>query len=253
MKEEKPKYGMYVRNLTIIFLIFGLAGLLPLVLGIYLKDILGVALIIVGITIIAIFLWPGIGLSFQNFIIGDNSEFANKISSLNIKVPKILDVGCGTGRTVISMAKELKNGGEITGIDIYNANAISGNALETVQRNARIEGVDDKTSFQYGSATDIPFENETFDIVTVASVLHEIHNLKEQEKAVQEIFRVLKPEGYLLLGEWNRTSWQLIAFIGIFCFVFKPYKYWDQILKKLDFKNVKYENKNVFGIFTAKR
>ena len=64
-----------------------------------------------------------------------------------------------------------------------------------------------KTTFQYGSATDIPFENERFDIVNVSSVLHEIHDTNGQDKAMLEIYRVLKPGGYLYLSEWNRTSW----------------------------------------------
>ena len=139
------------------------------------------------------------------------------------------------------------------GIDIYNKIAISGNALETVQNNARIEGVEDKTMFQYGSATDIPFDDEIFDVINVSSVLHEIHDVKSQEKTVKEISRVLKSGGYLYLGEWNRTSLQTILYMGFCCFVFKKHDYWNRLLKKNGFKDIKYENDRGYVIFEARK
>ena len=103
--------------------------------------------------------------------------------------------------------------------------AISGNDLDIVQNDAIVETVEEKTTFEYGSAVDIPFEKNSFDIISVSSVLHEIHDPKGQNNAMQELYRVLKPGGYLYLSEWNRTSWQLIAFSGLCCFVFKHKNY----------------------------
>jgi len=167
--------------------------------------------------------------------------------------PQILDVGCGTGRTAIRIAKSLNNGGHLYGIDIYSKLAIPGNALETVQNNAHIEKVEDKTTFQYGSATEISFEDARFDIVNASSVLHEVHDANGQEKAMQELYRVLKPDGYLYLSEWNRTSWQLIAFSGLCCFAFKHKGYWEKLLKENKFKDIRYENIAGFGIYTARK
>jgi ubiquinone/menaquinone biosynthesis C-methylase UbiE len=170
-----------------------------------------------------------------------------------IKNPEILDVGCGTGRTAIKIAKELKNGGHLYGIDIYSKLAIPGNALDTVQNNARIERVEEKTTFQYGTAIEIPFDDNKFDIVNVSSVLHEVHSPNGQDNAVQELYRVLKPGGYLYLGEWNRTSKELIAFCGLFCFVFKQKNYWKNLLEKNRFKEITYENIAGFGLFIARK
>jgi len=170
-----------------------------------------------------------------------------------IKDPQILDIGCGTGRTAIKIAKKLENAGHLFGIDIYEKKAISGNSLYNVQNNAKIEGVENKTTFHFGSATEIPFENNRFDIINVSSVLHEVHTIDNKIKAMKEIHRVLKPGGYLYLSEWNRTSWKTIAMSGIFCFVFKNKKYWYDLIEKNKLKILSYEKFGGFGLFIARK
>lgn len=165
--------------------------------------------------------------------------------------PKILDLGCGTGRTAIKIAKKLKNGGHLYGCDIYNTMAISGNALSTVQQNARIEKVSDKTTFQYGSVLEIPFKDAEFDIVNLSSVLHEIHDPEGKEKALTEIYRVLKPRGHFYMSEWNRAAWQCIAMFGLCCFVFKHKKYWTGLLKSHGFKEILDMNLDGFELFKS--
>jgi len=255
--EEKPKYGWYVKNLIIGFNIIGLIGLSAIIYGILIDGITQIILIISGLAVVLVFLWPGIGMIMMNLLLLRKMPKINLVARMKaldeIDNPQILDVGCGTGRTAIRIAKELKNGGHLYGVDIYSKLAISGNALDTVQNNARIEKIEDKTTFQYGSATDIPFEKNRFDIVNVSSVLHEVHDPNGQDKAMKELYRVLKPGGYLYLSEWNRTSWQLIAFSGLCCFVFKHKDYWEKLLKENKFKNIIYENIAGFGIFTARK
>lgn len=252
MEEEKPKYGWYVKNLIIGFLITGFIGISLTILGFIIEGWLRYTLIISGIAIMLLFLWPGFGMTIMNMIL-DKKEFSGiEMEPLGIiESPKILDVGCGTGRTAIKIAKSLKNGGSLYGIDIYSKMAIEGNSLDTVQRNAYLEGVDDKTVFQYGSAVDIPFDNEMFDIVNFSSVLHELHMENGPDRAINEAYRVLKPGGYLYVGEWNRNSWQIIVYSGIFCLVFKKYKYWLTLLKKHGFQIHEQKNMNGFYIFSA--
>lgn len=254
MKEEKPKYGWCVKNLIIGFNIIGLFGLTAVIIGFIFEQILQTILIISGIVIMLVFLWPGIGMTIMHlFFLGRISLIA-KMEALNkIENPEILDVGCGTGRTAIGIAKSLKNGGHLYGIDIYSKLAIPGNALGTVQQNAIIEKVEERTTFKYGSATEIPFEENRFDIVNVSSVLHEVHDSNDQCRAIQELYRVLKPGGYLYFGEWNRTSKQLIAFCGLCSLVFKQKDYWKKSLKENSFKNITYENITGFGLFTARK
>jgi SAM-dependent methyltransferase len=152
MSEERPKYGWYVKNLILAFNIIGLFGLIVFIIGLNLLGIFGVTLIIIGITLMILFLWPGIGLAIMNIILSkDDSEVQGMDILGKIQSPRVLDIGCGTGKTAIKIAKSLPKGGQLNGIDIYNVNAISGNSLATVNRNAELEGVSDKTTFQYGS------------------------------------------------------------------------------------------------------
>jgi SAM-dependent methyltransferase len=254
MSEEKPNYGWYVKNLILVFNIVGLFGLIVFIIGLILLGMLGVILSIIGIALMVLFLWPGIGLAVMNVILDKaDSEIRGMDILSKIQSPRILDIGCGTGRTAIKIAKSLPKGGNLNGIDIYNINAISGNSLETVNRNAELEGVSDKSTFQYGSATEIPFEDYTFNIINLSSVLHEVHDSEDKERAMKEIHRVLKPKGFLIIGEWNRYSWQLILYSGIFCMVFQSCKYWDNIIRKQGFTILNYENFGGYGQFTAQK
>ncbi len=254
LKEEKPKYGWYVKNLIIGFNIIGLLGLIAFIYGFLICDFFNIILLILGIAIMLVFLWPGIGMVMMHLLLLGRLSLVTKMNALDkIDNPQILDVGCGTGRTALSIAKELKNGGHLYGIDIYSKLAIPGNALERVQKNAQIEKVDNKTTFQYGSATEIPFENDKFDIVNASSVFHEVHDSNGQNIAMQEVYRVLKLGGYFYLSEWNRKSWQCIAFGGICCFAFKNKNHWENLLKINNFRDISYENRAGFGIFVAKK
>ena len=254
MSEEKPKYGWYVKNLILTFSIIGLFGLIVFIIGLNLLGMLGIILSIIGIALMVLFLWPGIGLATMNVILDKTDSEVQGMDILSkIQSPIVLDIGCGTGRTAIKIAKSLPNGGHLDGIDIYNVNAISGNSLATVNRNAELEGVSDKSTFEYGSATEIPFDDNKFHLVNLSSVLHEVHNYESKEKAMREIHRVLKPQGFLLIGEWNRYSWQLILYSGIFCIVFQRRKYWDDLIRKQGFTILKYENSGGYGLFTAQK
>jgi len=254
MLDEKPKYGWYVRGLIIGFTFVGLIGLILFMLGYFLQGFWGIILIISGMTIIFIFLWPGLGMIIMHLALLTNVSIVDKMTMLKeLDNPQILDVGCGTGRTALRIAKELEGGGHLFGIDIYEKLAISGNALKTVQNNARIEGVVDKTTFQFGSATEIPFEDNKFNIVNISSVLHEVHDPSGKEKSMKELYRVLKPGGTLYFSEWNRKSWKCIAFMGLCCFVFKRKDYWYNLLKKHNFKEISYNEMSGFGLFIAKK
>jgi len=252
LKKEKPKYGWYVRDLIIGFTIIGLVGLIVFIFGLYLHGILGNILICIGVVLMFLFLWPGVGLTALNLTISDSFYLDKSMEALyKTESLQILDVGCGTGRTAVKIAKLLQNGGHLTGIDIYEKKAIAGNSLYTVQMNARIEEVEDRTTFQYGSAIDIPFDDGKFDIVNFSSVLHELHMEYGPEKALEEAYRVLKPGGYLYISEWNRNSILTIIFLGIFCFVFKPYKYWRNLIDKHGFQELSYQRFGGFGIFST--
>ena len=66
---------------------------------------------------------------------------------------KILDVGCGTGRASINLAKQLSTG-KVIGIDIFGG--VSGTSPDPARRNAKIEEVADKVEFKHGNILSAP-------------------------------------------------------------------------------------------------
>lgn len=104
---------------------------------------------------------------------------------------KVLDVGAGTGRFVLEFAE---NGYYTHGIDIS----------EKMLQKAKNKG--DQLSNLYlekGDAKHLPFPCNYFDFVTSYRTM--IH-IPDYEKAIEEIYRVLKPGGYTLLEFNNKYS-----------------------------------------------
>lgn len=105
---------------------------------------------------------------------------------------KVLDVGCGTGNFSIKLAKM---GCEVIGIDI------SEEMLKVAKDKAKKEGLNIK--FYNMDVYDMKFEDNCFDgVISVTA----FEFLKDPEKAIEEMFRVLKPNGYLLIGTINKDS-----------------------------------------------
>jgi ubiquinone/menaquinone biosynthesis C-methylase UbiE len=99
---------------------------------------------------------------------------------------KILEVGCGTGLILKEVNKRVS---KAIGIDL------SENMLEK----ARERGLE----VYHAEASKMPFEDNTFDLVYSYKVLAHIEAI---EKTLQEINRVLKPNGIAVLEFYNRNS-----------------------------------------------
>jgi ubiquinone/menaquinone biosynthesis C-methylase UbiE len=76
--------------------------------------------------------------------------------------------------------------------------------LELAQDRAKKEGIEIET--KKGELFNIPYEDEFFDFVICISALHCIEGKENRNKSIEEIYRVLKPEGKALVGVWNVKS-----------------------------------------------
>jgi ubiquinone/menaquinone biosynthesis C-methylase UbiE len=108
----------------------------------------------------------------------------------------VLDVGTGTGSVAIGFAEGIP-GVEVVGLDLSEV------VLELARDNARQSEVPSRISFEKGDAEDMPFEDDTFDLVISSDTLHLI---KDPVKTFNEIHRVLKPQGRFLVSDFRR-SW----------------------------------------------
>lgn len=110
----------------------------------------------------------------------------------NKKDLKILDIGCGTG----IMIKNFEKYGNVFGLDMHFP------ALEFCLK----RGI---TNIVCAGAINLPFKANSFDVVGIFDVLYH-KGVKDDVKAMKEIFKVLKPGGTLILTDsadmklWSR-------------------------------------------------
>jgi len=109
------------------------------------------------------------------------------------KTAKILDIGCDTGELVIERVRNIDNP-NIYGIDIEQKAVIAAR-----KRGLRVV----KADVEKG----LPFPSNSFDIVSANQI---IEHLVEVDFFIEEIHRVLKPDGYLVLATENLSSWHNI-------------------------------------------
>jgi len=118
---------------------------------------------------------------------------------------RLLDVGCGDGMYLVEAARR---GAQVSGVDMSQA------MLIVARRRAADASV--KVELNRGDIQALPFEDDTFDIVTAITVLC---IAPDPQQAVDEMARVLTPGGRLVIGElgrWNTwAAWRrLRAWLG---------------------------------------
>jgi arsenite methyltransferase len=108
----------------------------------------------------------------------------------------VLEVGCGVGATACYLARKV--GCRIVGVDIRPT------MIERARERAARQHVEDRVEFRVADATDLPFEDSSFDAVLVESVTSFI---EDKAAAIGEYARVLKPGACVGLNEeiWHRT------------------------------------------------
>ena len=114
-----------------------------------------------------------------------------------------LDVGCGSGALTIACAK--RNPKAIMGgCDIWSGSYKVEFSKNICQENAKAEDVSN-VRFEVGNAVKLPFEDESFDVVTSNYVYHNImgHN---KQKLLLETFRVLKKGGFFVIHDIMKKS-----------------------------------------------
>ncbi len=141
---------------------------------------------------------PAFYTAFDRLREADDCEpypFSNRIHSFDQARGKcVLDVGCGNGYV---LSRYAHFGAEVHGIDLTET------ALDLSRRRFEIEGL--AGTFRSTDGDSIPYPDATFDIVCSMGVLHHIDDPRPM---LDEIRRVLKPGGDLILMLYNRNSWK---------------------------------------------
>jgi ubiquinone/menaquinone biosynthesis C-methylase UbiE len=126
---------------------------------------------------------------------------------------RVLEVGLGTGYYTFHAAGWLSPGGTLEILDIQQQ------MLEHTMRRARELGVENIIATQ-GDARELPYQGNAFDAAFLVATLGEV---PDQQRALEELRRVLKPGGRLVVGEGQpdphmvgfQTLWGLAEAAGL--------------------------------------
>ena len=119
------------------------------------------------------------------------------------KGSKVLEVGAGTGRYSIALAKE---GMDVTAVELADSN------LAVLKENSG--GMENITSYQ-GDATDLSrFADNAFDVTLSLGPMYHLYESDDVDRAINEAIRVTKPGGVIFF-----------AFISVFAIMYANYFY----------------------------
>jgi len=100
----------------------------------------------------------------------------------------VLEIGFGTGHSLVTMAQAMDVSGKMTGVDI------SEGMVKVTQSRLKRSGLAGQVDLQVGDATDLPFNAACFDAVFTSFTL-ELFTSQDIPRVLKECRRVLRPEG----------------------------------------------------------
>jgi ubiquinone/menaquinone biosynthesis C-methylase UbiE len=123
-------------------------------------------------------IWPGV------------LQFINSVDTNST----ILDAGCGNGKNM------MKTSHNFIGLDSCEE------LLNIVRTKAKSYNKTNIVDIVNASVTDIPFEDNTFDAIMSIAVIHHIDTFAYRVRAFEEIIRVCKPGGKVLITVWQMEN-----------------------------------------------
>ncbi|NEW09850.1 methyltransferase domain-containing protein [Paenibacillus sp. SYP-B3998] len=152
------------------------------------------------------------------------------------KGQRVLEVGCGTGRTACFLAEQ---GADVTAIDI-RPEMVAKAKKRADKQNVQVQ-------FMEGDACQLPFEDNSFDVLLVESVT----NFADAKKAMSQYLRVLKPQGNLYDREVIRIKEMTPEIHGAICKFYGVSKLysmeeWKELLENSGFVQVNFSGVHPF-------
>jgi SAM-dependent methyltransferase len=114
----------------------------------------------------------------------DYDQYVNTISQWTIPRGKVLDLGCGTYRTVLSIHQK---GFEATGCDLFSDEKLKEYRKQIGENGPKLVSYD---------GCRLPFEDESFDTIATLCVLEHVSFV---DSLLKEIDRVLRPQGRIII------------------------------------------------------
>lgn len=115
---------------------------------------------------------------------------------------KVLDLAGGTGDLAAKFARMVGPEGEVVLADINDS------MLRVGRDKLRDMGIVGNVSYVQADAEKLPFEDNTFDLITIAFGLR---NVTDKDAALRSMLRVLKPGGRLLVLEFSKPEVAMLS------------------------------------------
>lgn len=133
--------------------------------------------------------WNNIAQEWHEFKETTNRETEEFLKD---KKGKILDLGSGSGRHLSPIK------GKMYLVDF------SDNMIKLAKKRAKEKEID--AEFFVADATKLPFDKDYFDYAIFIAVLHCIPTKEKRKRAIQELYRVMKPKSQSIIVVWNKNS-----------------------------------------------
>ena len=123
-------------------------------------------------------------------------EYTRKLTARGFTEGKILDVGCGFGGTLLTLAENFPDA-QCVGIDMSDP------LLELARQAAEAQGLEQRVVFEKADGQEIPYPDDSFDVVISTNV---VHHVADPLAMLNEIERVLAPGGMLYIADIRRSG-----------------------------------------------
>lgn len=139
---------------------------------------------------------------YDKFRYQNERHLAACIDSLNVEGKQVLEIGLGEGA---DSERLIHQGARWSGVDL-TAESIDRVRTRLTLRELPFE------ELRQGSVLDLPFADDSFDVVFSHGVLHHVPEIKQAQR---EIHRVLRPDGELVIMVYARWSLNYLVSIGL--------------------------------------
>ena len=181
---------------------------------------------------------------------GGSDEIDQIIGELDLSNKKILDIGCGCGGAVFHIL-EKHNAAEAVGFDVEPL------VIEQANTFALEKGLSEKALFKSIMPGQLDVDDSSFDAIFSKEAFIHIPNKIE---LMSDIHRILKPGGYLAVGDWMRNDdnppslqmQEYIAAEGLDYYMCSLDKY-REILENTGFKIISMNDRNEWYLEKVKK
>lgn len=191
--------------------------------------ILGIVTILVMIYFLVMSLWS----AHQIYDVQNISQCLIKLGELRPE-ETLIHLNLGRRQLAIDLSRHFTTGRVIV-IDVYNPQMTPSGELARARRQARRPEPDPRLSWRDGKISLLPLADGSVPAVTMSEVASEFWQLGDRQQLFNEVFRILRPGGRILLVERVRTTTNILV-KGPAGLRLAHKAYWEKMLVDAGFK-----------------